>query len=361
MNEVLIFYGSQKEYIKRIPVDHTNLTELVMQLDENKMKVEIQGQPKTEEKKLHVVNLVVESSEYAGVREHVILNFANFLNKFEVDNLYLQNPPMQISDQMTRLFPAKIEYQQYRTIDESVIKQINTEFDARIFGQSEAKDNILRVLYPMVLSDRTKPAVLLLYGKSGVGKTETANYIAEVLGEPLFRKQFSMFQNNQFSTYLFGGAHYEKSFAKDLLDRESNIILLDEFDKANPVFHSAFYQLFDEGKYEDQNYYVKLEKSIIVCTSNYTDEAQIKKELGDAIFNRFDAIIRFADLDNDAKLKIASTHFERIASQYKDEKNILLPEDIISKMMNNVLKAHNSREIQHFISDMFSIYCIQNL
>ena len=361
MNEVLIFYGSQKEYIKRIPVDHTNLTELVMQLDENKMKVEIQGQPKTEEKKLHVVNLIVESSEYAGVREHVILNFANFLNKFEVDNLYLQNPPMQISDQMKRLFPAKIEYQQYRTIDEKTIKQINKDFDTKIFGQCEAKDFILRVLYPMVLSDRTKPAVLLLYGKSGVGKTETANYIAEVLGEPLFRKQFSMFQNNQFSTYLFGGAHYEKSFAKDLLDRESNIILLDEFDKANPVFHSAFYQLFDEGKYEDQNYYVKLEKSIIVCTSNYTDEAQIKKELGDAIFNRFDAIIKFADLDSEAKIKIATTHFERIAKLYKDEKDISLPEDIISKMMKAVLKAQNSREIQHFISDTFSMYSIQNL
>ena len=117
MNDVLIFYGSQKEFLKRIPDDHCNLTELVMQLDENKMKVEIQGQPKTEteEKKLHVDNLVVESSEYAGVREHVILNFANFLNKFEVDNLYLQNPPMQISDQMTRLYSARTEYQQYRT------------------------------------------------------------------------------------------------------------------------------------------------------------------------------------------------------------------------------------------------------
>lgn len=44
MNEVLIFYGSQKEFVKRIPQDHSNLTELVMKLDENKMKVEIQGQ-----------------------------------------------------------------------------------------------------------------------------------------------------------------------------------------------------------------------------------------------------------------------------------------------------------------------------
>ena len=91
-----------------------------------------------DDKKVHIENLVVESSEYAGVREHVILNFANFLSKFEVDNLYLQNPPVQISDQMIRLFAANIEYQQYRTIDEAAIKQINTEFDLQIYGQNEA-------------------------------------------------------------------------------------------------------------------------------------------------------------------------------------------------------------------------------
>ena len=71
------------------------------------------------------------------------------------------------------------------------------------------------------------------------------------------------------------------------MDRESNIILLDEFDKANSVFSSTFYQLFDEGKYEDHNYYVKLEKSIIVCTSNYTDEAQNSREIQHFINDTF--------------------------------------------------------------------------
>ena len=123
---------------------------------------------------------------------------------------------------------------------------------------------------------RQKPVVLLFYGKSGIGKTETAKYLAQIIGEPIFRKQFSMYQNNQFATYLFGGAHYEKSFAKDLLDRKSNVLLLDEFDKAHPSFHSAFYQLFDEGIYEDQNYYLTLKKSIIICTSNYTDLKDIE-------------------------------------------------------------------------------------
>ena len=41
-----------------------------------------------------------------------------------------------------------------------------------------------------------------------------------------------MYQNNEFANYLFGGKYNEKSFAKDLIARDSNVILLDEFDKA---------------------------------------------------------------------------------------------------------------------------------
>ncbi|GAB2025093.1 hypothetical protein OfM1_11640 [Lactovum odontotermitis] len=45
---------------------------------------------------------------------------------------------------------------------------------------------------------------------------------------------------------LFGGKHNVKSFAKDLLNRESNVILLDEFNKTISLSFSIFYQLFDE-------------------------------------------------------------------------------------------------------------------
>lgn len=77
-----------------------------------------------------------------------------------------------------------------------------------------------------------------------------------------------MYQNNESANYLFGGKYNEKSFAKDLIGRDSNVILLDEFDKAYSVFHSAFYQLFDEGIYEDQNYKVDVRHALIICTSN---------------------------------------------------------------------------------------------
>ena len=34
-----------------------------------------------------------------------------------------------------------------------------------------------------------------------------------------------------------------------MMARESNVILIDEFDKVNPAFYNAFYELFDEGRY----------------------------------------------------------------------------------------------------------------
>jgi ATP-dependent Clp protease ATP-binding subunit ClpA len=307
LNNVLIFYGSKEEFNKKIPSQYRNLTDLVMELDRDGKKyvIEIPGTEsnKTENEKIIVENFVVGSDEYAGVKEHVILNFANFLAKMEVTNLFLHNPPLQISEQIKRIYnKTNIESQNYRTITQEDIRNINDNYDQHIIGQDTVKLQLLKALYPLTLPRRQKPVVMLFYGGSGIGKTETANFISKIIGERLFRKQFSMYQNNQFANYLFGGAHYEKSFAKDLLDRESNVILLDEFDKAYTVFHSAFYQLFDEGVYEDQNYNIELKHSIIICTSNYQSENEIRQKLGDAIVNRFDVIIHFENLTSEAKI-----------------------------------------------------------
>ena len=87
--------------------------------------------------------------------------------------------------------------------------------------------------------------------------------------------------------------------------RETNVLLFDEFDKALSIFHSAFYQLFDEGIYEDHNYKVVVNKAIIMCTSNYKTIDEIKEYLGLPIYNHFDSIIKFNDLSGIAKEKIA--------------------------------------------------------
>ena len=370
VNKIIIFYGSKESFIKILPHHFENLTEIVYEVDKDskQLKITLPNQnsedvtEKKEEKK-YIENFVIGSDEYAGVREHIIINFANFLAKLDVQNIFLHNPPIQISNQLEKLYEDKIEiiYQEYKSLSLKNLKKIQEEYDEKIIGQKKAKLELIQSLFPLVLENRSKPVVLLFFGKSGIGKTETAKYIADIFEEPIFRKQFSMFQNNQSYTYLFGGAHYEKSFAKDLLDRESNVLLLDEFDKAYTTFHSAFYQLFDEGIYEDQNYSLELSKSIIICTSNYESLEDAEKKLGSAIFNRFDKIIEFEELNNESKNNIGNKMFDEIESMYYSKFGIKLPLEVKERLETAYSSRDNVRQIKHLIEDTLSLYILNSL
>jgi len=369
---VVIFYGSNRAFMEILPKSYRNLTDVVMELDKESKNMilhipELNGQKSEpadkEDKKLQVDNFVINSDEYCGVREHVIINFANFIAKMDITNMYIQNPPTSISEQLHRIYDTSILQviqQKYNCIDEGIIKKFNNEYGEKIIGQAKVKMEILQAIYPLINGKQKKPVTILFYGDSGLGKTETAQYLSELLSGKLFRKQFSMYQNNEFATYLFGGNYYEGSFAKDLLDRDSNVILLDEFDKSNPVFHSAFYQLFDEGIYEERNYKVNLDNAIIICTSNYKDEKEIKENLGNAIYNRFDSIIRFDELSDESKEIIAKKDLEELETDYQEVLNNM-DEEIRQRLMNAVRGCSNAREIKRIIKDVLNLLAIRKM
>ena len=170
-----------------------------------------------------------------------------------------------------------------------------------------------------------------------------------------------MYQNAEFSSYLFGGKHFQSCFARDLLERESNVILLDEFDKAAPIFHSAFYQLFDEGIFEDKNYNVQLQSSIIICTSNYKSIEEIRSYLGEPIFYRFDNIIKFDKLSTDSLIKIINLIIDKKYNELTpSEKKIVDIENIRLMLYKNVRKLNNVRNIKNIIEELIGIELVKN-
>ncbi len=228
--------------------------------------------------------LVALSSDYASVDEHAITNFVGLVREINPKHLLLHNLPALIHAQLDRVFNTSVARFDYPAVTRDTLVRFRDEFADHLVGQRAVRERMLAALYPLTTSRRTKPVVLMFYGPSGVGKTETEQFINRLLGGKLLRKQFSMFHSEKFASYLFGGTHSEASFARGLFDRSSGVILMDDFDKANTVFHSAFYEIFDEGVFEDKNYCVQLGPALIICTSNYRTEDEICRAHGDALY-----------------------------------------------------------------------------
>lgn len=304
--------------------------------------------------------VVAGSSDYSSIQEHAISNFLGLIRTINPKRLFLHNPPAHVHTQLERDLLTQVELFVYPVVSTATLIRLRDEFSERIVGQASVRDTLLAALYPLTRKRRSKPVVLIFYGPSGVGKTETAQLVNDLIGGKLLRKQFSMFQSDKFASYVFGGSHAEASFARDLLDRESGVILIDEFDKANSIFHSAFYELFDSGVFEDKNYRVNLGPSLIICTSNYSSEAEFSEALGEALFSRFDALVQFKSLTAvDTREVIDRLVAKRFASLAPDELSLIEVEQVKSALYPLSGKLSNVRKLGKTADEVISLMLVR--
>lgn len=307
-------------------------------------------------------NVVAGSGDYASLNEHVISNFSGLVRSVRPKRLHLHNPPTQVQGQLQRDFIVRVERYPYPSITREVLHRLDKEWIDHLIGQEQVRERLLAALLPLTRPGRTKPIVLMLLGPSGVGKTETARFINDLLGGTLMRKQFSMYHSEKFASYLFGGAHSEPSFAHDLLDRDSGVILLDEFDKANSAFHSAFYQIFDEGVFEDKNYTVDLGPSLIICTTNYRSESEAMSALGDALWSRFDALIEYGHLSPQAVREIIDKMVGEVCAGLPAEERVQLDAAEIKGRLHEVAgREGNVRRLGKLVDEVVALKLVRSL
>lgn len=371
MKKVVLYFGPKRAFLKMLPrkTPRVSLTDLALRSDARQREhlFKIQGRKPSEPEqtmlKEAVPCVVAFSDEYAAISESAISGFLAFLSQFDVEMLYLQNPPYYLVEQLGKLNQTvKLARYQYRSVDAALLRRLDREYDQSIVGQQEVKRRLLTALYPLCRPERTKPVVLLFYGPTGVGKTETAKLLADLMGQRLFRKQFSMFHSGDFASYLFGGKHSQNCLAKELLERESNVLLFDEFDKPNPVFHSAFYQLFDEGIYHDKNYQVELERSVILCTSNYESAEEAQRLLGAPLFSRFDAVIRFDELSEQANRAILENEYAAQTAPLSMEERALLDRaGILPRLLEQARDLCNARQTKRAVQDAIARALVDEL
>ncbi|CAN7229899.1 type VI secretion system ATPase TssH [Trinickia sp. LjRoot230] len=160
---------------------------------------------------------------------------------------------------------------------------------ARVIGQDHALDAIAQRVRTASanLEDPHKPrGVFLFVGPSGVGKTETALALADILygGErKLITINMSEYQEAHTVSGLKGSppgyvGYGEGGVLTEAVRRNPySVVLLDEIEKAHPDVLEMFFQVFDKGTLDDaEGREIDFRHALIILTSNVGSSAVIQ-------------------------------------------------------------------------------------
>jgi type VI secretion system protein VasG len=163
---------------------------------------------------------------------------------------------------------------------ETVLK-LEDHLGQRIIGQGHALEQISRRIRTSRagIEDPNKPVgVFMLVGPSGVGKTETALAISDMLygGERnMISINMSEFQEAHTVSTLKGSppgyvGYGEGGVLTEAVRRRPySVVLLDEVEKAHPDVLELFFQVFDKGVMEDgEGRQIDFKNNIIMLTTN---------------------------------------------------------------------------------------------
>ncbi len=166
---------------------------------------------------------------------------------------------------------------------------LHSKLQERVVGQSHALEAIaqrIRTARANLVDPRRPIGVFLLVGPSGVGKTETALALADILyggDRNMVIINMSEYKEEHKISRLTGSApgyvgYGEGGVLTEAVRRKPySIVLLDEVEKADPSVQEIFYQVFDKGTLQDdKGNDVDFKNTIILLTSNVGTDTIMK-------------------------------------------------------------------------------------
>ena len=231
--------------------------------------------------------------------------------------------------------------------DATVLKSLETELKRLVFGQDQAIDALASSikLARAGLREPEKPIGCYLFsGPTGVGKTEVAKRLAEVMGVNMLRFDMSEYMERHSVSRLIGAPPGYVGFDQgglltDGIDQHPySVLLLDEIEKAHPDLFNILLQVMDHGKLTDHNgKSVDFRNVILIMTTNagaqdmareaigFTtsrregdDQEAIKKLFTPEFRNRLDAVIPFGHLPSDVVRKVVEKFVMQLEAQLSE-------------------------------------------
>jgi ATP-dependent Clp protease ATP-binding subunit ClpA len=239
---------------------------------------------------------------------------------------------------------ARIPAKNVSRDDTTLLKNLESELKRMVFGQDKAIEQLASAikLARAGLREPEKPIGSYLFsGPTGVGKTEVAKRLAEVLGVKLTRFDMSEYMERHSVSRLIGAPPGYVGFDQgglltDAVDQTPYcVLLLDEIEKAHPDLFNILLQVMDHGKLTDNNgKSVDFRNVILIMTTNagaqdlaraafgFTrnvregdDHEAITKMFSPEFRNRLDAVVGFSHLPSDVVRKVVEKFVLQLEAQ----------------------------------------------
>jgi ATP-dependent Clp protease ATP-binding subunit ClpA len=231
--------------------------------------------------------------------------------------------------------------------DAEVLKDLEASLKRVVFGQNvaiEALSSAIK-LSRAGLREPEKPIGNYLFaGPTGVGKTEVAKQLADILGVEMLRFDMSEYMEKHAVSRLIGAPPGYVGFDQgglltDGVDQHPHcVLLLDEIEKAHPDVFNILLQVMDHGQLTDHNgRTVNFRNVVLIMTSNAgaseqakaaigfgrdrregEDTAAIERTFTPEFRNRLDAVISFAPLPKDTILQVVEKFVLQLEAQLID-------------------------------------------
>ena len=244
------------------------------------------------------------------------------------------------------------------------LKNLEKLIHEKFVDQEEAVNVVasaIRMSRTGIKNAKKPTGVFLFLGPTGVGKTELAKRLADILfgsESSLIRIDMSEYMEKHSISRLIGAppgyVGYEEGgqLTEAVRRRPYSVVLLDEIEKANTEIFNVLLQVFDEGRLTDgKGNTVDFRNTIIIMTSNLGSEIitkalenkelseipalienVVKEKLKPEFLNRLDAIVIFKPLNKE--------HIEKIVEIYTRELNEKLKEQEITVIIEDSAKKY---------------------
>ncbi len=238
--------------------------------------------------------------------------------------------------------------------DKSKLATLESDLKAQVFGQDKAIEIIATSIKRARagLGPETRPVGSFLFtGPTGVGKTELAKQLAEVLGVHFTRFDMSEYMEKHAVARLIGAppgyVGYEQGgqLTDEIRRHPYTVLLLDEIEKADPDIFNILLQIMDYAVLTDNmGKHADFRNVVLIMTSNAgaremasnvigfssdDDEAShksrkaIEKAFSPEFRNRLDAIIHFDGLPMEIVLQVVDKFIQQVQDKLRSRKVVL--------------------------------------